>query len=104
MKVRTKCKIIYGTSAVFMLIAIFGWWRYTERTVWGFLGLFLVGMIFGKLLGWVITLPFKDEEPEADENYYEQLVRAMNAKVSLQIAESELAQAKAKYEAEMKTI
>lgn len=94
MKIETKAKIIYGTSAVFMLAAIFFWWRYTERTVWGFIGYFLVGMITGKILGWVITLPFKDEEPTAQERYDCTIIRYMNALASVKIAENQMNQAK----------
>lgn len=90
MKIETKAKIMYGSKAVFMLAAIFVWWRYTERTVWGFLGLFIVGMIVGGLIGWLVTLPFKDEEATAEENFYYKWLRYMNSKAQYQVAKAEL--------------
>jgi hypothetical protein len=67
MKQETKIKIIAAMATICYLVALFYWFKYTSRGVWGFIGWGLVGSLVGMTIGQLVVLPFSDEDQEKDK-------------------------------------
>ena len=66
MEAKTKGKIVLGTNLFFVLVAVYVWLFYSNKSILSFFGLILLFNLIGLSVGTMIVLPFKTKYPKND--------------------------------------